>query len=151
MTSGNMTPIVSSISAYLAPVQLQIGDWNQIEVSGCDPEDRIVTYAAPTRTAELFVFSHHLATWLAPGEWTILQIDNSTALTDTEAAFMSAFAPTAASFVPDGVPADGDRSLLFEAAPGALSARYQLANVIYAFLLHEGHVQLASSGLPIRH
>ena len=151
-TDENMIPLTrTSIDAYLTPLQLQIGSWNQVEVAGPAPADCVVTYATPVPAAELFVFSQHLASWLAPGDWTILQIDNSTAFTDAEVAFVSAFAPTAASFGPDGNPKDGDRSLLLRSVPDASSFRYRVANVIHAFLLHEGHAQLASPGLPHRH
>jgi hypothetical protein len=85
--------------------------------------------------------SQHVAGWLPPGRWKLIQLDNSNVWSPVEASFIGTLLGLSANAAPN--------SVLFEfGADNRANAfsELQIANVIFAVLLFEGHAYLASEG-----
>jgi hypothetical protein len=77
--------VLSRIEAdhLLLALGLKIGNWNEL----ADDSEGVVTskgYRPPRNALELYVVARQLLNWIAGGEWTFLQVDNSTAPANDE-------------------------------------------------------------------
>ncbi|WP_193371058.1 hypothetical protein [Pelagibius marinus] len=61
----------------LRPLGLEIGSWNGLNELGSEKCPYRV-YLAPPGALELYVLAGHLLDWLAPKDWVLFQVDNST-------------------------------------------------------------------------
>lgn len=67
----------------LMPLGMKIGGWNELT----SVHSGAVThraYSPPSNALELYVVAYRLSAWIVSGEWTLLQVDNSTSPTDDE-------------------------------------------------------------------
>lgn len=138
--------------SYLDAVGMKLDSWNRLVYVDVAPDTEPYwrNYQAPKDTHSLFTFALHVAGWLPRGPWKILQIDNSSSFGVVQASTISRLLPGLVSpftttiqnstclFEFDGQElTDGDTELL-------------IANVIYLFLLFEGHGYLVSANSKSR-
>ncbi len=131
---------------YLATISMGIDSWNRLAYADAalNAKPYWRNYQAPKDAHSLFNFALHVAGWLPKGSWKILQIDNSSSFGVVQASAISRLLPGLASLSSTTIQkstclfefggqelADGDMELL-------------IANVIYLFLLFEGHGYLVS-------
>lgn len=131
----------------LAFIGMHLGEWNQIALNAtvsCE-ESYWLKHQAPRDASQLLSLSQHIAGWLAEGAWKILQIDNSNSLD-----LMQDLAIGRLVFGPDHRTGIGeDKTILFEFGGREEEDRNTellIVDLIFAFLLFEGHCYLASSG-----
>jgi hypothetical protein len=131
---------------YLRGVGMKVGDWSQAtDIDSARSQRRKwVHQRGPEDARRLYTFAQHVAGWIPRGEWKLLQIDNSTSLDPVQIALVAGllFGP--------GSRADllSKRSFLFEFSGEAESdsdVELTIGNLVFAFLLFEGHVQIISS------
>ncbi|WP_409525035.1 hypothetical protein [Nitrincola sp. MINF-07-Sa-05] len=73
-------------SQLLDPSGIRIGDWNELLCSLQLGGVLHRSYSPPAEALELYVAAHRLAQWVISGNWTLLQVDNSTSPTEDEIA-----------------------------------------------------------------
>ena len=127
---------------YLSTVGMKVGSWNDLcDASGREYDrEHQVKYQAPKGGWELHRFVHHVASWLANGEWKIFQIDYSTALAYETYAFLIRRLLFCSN---DEVPIHC--TLLFEIKSGGPSEELVFFNLIFLFLLFQEHGAAVSS------
>ncbi|MGG1948393.1 hypothetical protein AB1286_26900 [Trinickia sp. NRRL B-1857] len=134
---------------YLRKIGMKIGAWNEIcYIETLQSEEPAwIRCRAPKDARELYVFSQYVAGWLPGGSWKIFQVDNSTSLSVDES-YLFCRLVGIENYIEfsEGMPC---RTFLLESADGFdldLSFNLMMANIIYIFLLFEGHGHLVSSG-----
>ncbi|MES2740069.1 MAG: hypothetical protein V4754_19490 [Pseudomonadota bacterium] len=131
---------------YLVHIGMHIGSWNQITDIDTkkNSEENWINYAAPSNATELFNFSQHVAGWLPKGEWKILQIDNSNNLDFVQIKFIE----NLLSSSDRTINLDTEKTFFFEFGKSINDNNnidLLISNLIYAFLLFEGHAYFVSS------
>lgn len=133
--------------SYLATIGMQVDSWNRLGyvdvTQGAGPYWK--NYQAPKDARSLFIFSLHVAGWLPKGDWMIFQIDNSSSFGIVEASAISRFLPGLVSPFSTTIQ---NNTCLFEFSGQGLvdgDTNLLIANVIYLFLLFEGHGYLVSA------
>lgn len=134
---------------YLNHIGKRIGSWNQITDLAVEEYERHkwLSRQAPKDAHELYCFSQHVAGWLSKGDWKILQIDNSTSLDAIQGNFVGRLLFGSENLL--NLNLVDNSSFLFEFGHNKnenKNTEVLISNLIYAFLLFEGHVQVASSG-----
>jgi hypothetical protein len=132
-------------NGILSHIGMKIGSWGQV----CDASDGLygksdwLNHRAPLMARELYVFAQHIARWIPPGDWKIFRIDDSTTLSPDQAfvVWRMLFGQIDYSEWSD------HRTFLFEFGNPAEDAHEDLLlnNVMYFFLLFEGHCEIVSS------
>ena len=131
---------------HLAEIHVTVGGHSELK-----PLDNSaiawVHCRAPHNALELYSFAFHISSWLAVGDWKLLQIDDSNSFATDEIFLFS----TLAGLSP--VEATTYNSFVLEYR-GAESERLRnemtIANLIHIFLLFVGHCYIASSATPGR-
>jgi len=128
-------------NALLAKVGMTIGDWHDINIiHGERTSLPVVSFKAPKHASELFCFAQHIAGWIPKGDWKILVTDCSNSLSRDESLLVSQGAVghdlggAFNRFFRFGL--DEDQSFEIDV---------MIANIIFLFLLFEGHAYLTSS------
>ena len=134
-------------NSYLAPLDLKIGEWNEISNRNGFDIDHWINYKAPVLGRDLLNFCYNVVWWLPNSDWKLLQIDNSTYLDPSQKLILSRL------FCGDGSDAFGEPGSYFidltQRKFAADSDRIILAHFVNLFLLFEGHCYIvASSGAP---
>lgn len=137
---------------YLATISMEIDSWNRLAYAGAAPNAKPYwrNYQAPKDARSLFNFALHVAGWLPKGSWKMLQIDNSSSFGVIQAAAISRLLP---GWVNPSSTAIQNSSCLFEFSGPELAdsdTELLIANVIYLFLLFEGHGYLVSANSKSR-
>jgi hypothetical protein len=82
---------IAQADTYLRGVGMKIGDWNQlvdIDV-GRHKGRKWIHQRLPEDARRVYTFAQHVAGWLPPGDWKLLQIDNSNSLDPVQLALVS--------------------------------------------------------------
>ena len=84
-TGTALTKLLSRAGAdqLLKPLGMKIGSWNQLTSLYPDTVMHLA-YSPPSSAFELYIVAYRLSDWIISGEWTLLQVDNSTAPMDDE-------------------------------------------------------------------
>jgi hypothetical protein len=134
-------------SSRLAGINMGIDSWNRLTY--IEPIDEVkpfwVNYLAPRDARQLINFAYHVAGWLPKGKWKLFQVDNSTAFGVAESALLSYLLPNLVSTSSSEIQ---HNTYLVEFGASRLQDNHSelvLANVIYLFLLFEGHGFLVSA------
>lgn len=139
----------SDSNQFLAAIGMRIGDWNQIAPIDRTQADLMhrTSFTAPRESSALFCLAFHATGWLPPGQWKLLQIDNSNYFNVVDRSLLSQLlfgmewrcdlnSPECSSFLFEY----GDR--------GDVNRKTDLliAHLIHSLLLVEGHAYLVSAG-----
>lgn len=134
---------------YLCAIDMEIGNWNQITDMPALAQEKnsLISYRAPQNAHELFNFSRRVAGWLPAGGWKLFQIDNSNFFDLAQSSFLDRF------FIESGnafnLNNPENSTFLFEFdfdEDKGVATEFLISNIIYLFLLFEGHGQVVSSG-----
>jgi hypothetical protein len=132
--------------AHLRHVEMKIGDWSQLIDIDSRRQERWkwVHQRSPENIHKAYTFAQHVAGWLPHGDWKLLQIDNSNSFNPVQLALIRSLL--------SGPNWRGDlisqRSFIFEFTGEIESdsnVELIICNLIFAFLLFEGHAQVISS------
>jgi hypothetical protein len=139
---------ISDSNQLLAAIGMRIGDWNQIASIDRTQADLVhrTSFTAPRESSELFCVAFHATGWLPPGQWKLLQIDNSNYFNVVDRSLLSQLlfgtqwhcnlnAPECSSFLFEY----SDRSDINQKSDLLIS------HLIYSLLLVEGHAYLVSA------
>lgn len=137
---------------YLDVIGMTIDSWNRLAYVDADREVKTYwrNYQAPKDAQRLFAFALHVAGWLPRGAWKVLQIDNSSSFGVVQALAISRLLPGLVK--PLGTTIQNS-TCLFEFRGEELAdgdTELLIANVIYLFLLFEGHGYLVSANSKSR-
>lgn len=132
---------------FLKPIGLEVGEWSQLKFSesgSSADNENYVQYKAPENSHELYNFSQHIAGWMVGKEWVIFHIDNSNVMDFIQQDLLGRIVDNFdRKFV-----FDPGNSILFESSENELVGQRNsllISNLIYLFLLFEGHAQFVSS------
>lgn len=125
----------------MASVKKYVDTWGRVANSDA-PELAWVNFKSPQGARELLVFCQTIVSWLPKGQWRILQINNFNNF-QAPAEFQLARTLLGPDVRLGGVVG---KTVLIENAEQPIDASDLLvADLIYLFLLHEGHADLVSS------
>lgn len=138
--------------SYLAAVGMKVDSWNRLAYADVadGTESYWRNYQAPKDAHNLFTFALHVAGWLSRGPWKILQMDNSSSFGVVQASAISRLLPGLVSPFTTTIQ---NSTCLFEFSGQELTdgdTELLIANVIYLFLLFEGHGYLVSANSKSR-
>jgi len=79
-----------SLSEFLAPLDLQIGSWNEVRsiLGGEEKEGSGIIHQCPSDAQELFGFAAHICGVVPQASWSLVNFDNSTSLNAIEATLL---------------------------------------------------------------
>jgi hypothetical protein len=135
------------VRSFLRPIGLEVGEWNQVKFIEFDSSAQngdYVQYKAPANSSELYNFSQHIAGWFVGKEWVIFHIDNSNV---TDFIQQELLGRIVGNFDQKFLFEPGN-SIIFEPSEDEFSGQRTsllISNLIYLFLLFEGHAQFISS------
>jgi len=138
--------------SYLAAIGMKVDSWNRLAYVDADRkvEPFWRNYQAPKDAQCLFTFALHVAGWLPKGPWKMLQIDNSSSFGVVQASAISRLLP---GLVEQCGTSIQHSTCLFEFGEQEITdsdTELLVANVIYLFLLFEGHGYLVSANSKSR-
>jgi len=137
-----LTP--ADANRYFREVSLRLDDWGRVQPTREVPSGSAPSIHAPRSTREAVHFARHIAAWVTPGLWKILQFDNSNN-------FDAAESVTAARLLTGTLNLEAvrvHRTWLFEFGPdSAANAKLELllTELIEFVLRCEGHGYVVSS------
>lgn len=138
---------VQNAGKFLDVVGLRIGSWCQVEAAVKSKDSSPSCwekYRAPENAQELYSFAQHIAGWLPKGQWKMLQIDNSNAMDFAQTEFLRRSQADSQR----AVNPQTDKTFLFEfdgSEKANQSQELLISDLIFMFLLWEGHGQFVSS------
>lgn len=129
----------------LAPLGIKIGEWNELLEITSASEISMRALKPPTAAINLYVVSLWLTDWLPIGNWKLLQIDNSTSLSNDESLLFQQLLDS----LKQGGDVTSERTFQFVVGEkGATRQRIDvlISSIIFFALMFEWHIHIVADG-----